>query len=221
LAHVYDAARFGLSNGDVAMIGTANDGLLVDRLWPAARYRLARTLILALMGTLLLWASAKIKVPMWPVPMTLQTFVVLALGAAYGWRLAAATVILYLAEGALGLPVFAGTPERGIGLAYMLGPTAGYLAGFVLAAIAVGWLVERGFGRSPAKALLAMLAGQTLMFAPGVAWLALGLNMGWTKAAAAGLAPFLLGDAIKTALAASALVLANRLGGRSGTVTGL
>lgn len=203
------------------MIGTVNDGLLVDRLWPAARYRLARTLILALMGTLLLWASAKIKVPMWPVPMTLQTFVVLALGAAYGWRLAAGTVILYLAEGAMGLPVFAGTPERGIGLAYMMGPTAGYLAGFVLAAAAVGWLVEQGYGRSPAKALLAMLAGQALMFAPGVAWLAIGANLGWSKAVAVGLVPFLPGDAIKTALAASALVLASRMGGRPETITGL
>ena len=203
------------------MIGAAANELLVDRLWPAASYRLPRALILALMGTLLLWASAKIKVPMWPVPMTLQTFVVLALGAAYGWRLAAATIILYLAEGALGLPVFAGTPERGLGLAYMMGPTAGYLTGFVLAAVAVGWLVERGFGRSPVKALLAMLAGQALMFTPGVAWLAVGLNMGWSKAVAVGLAPFLLGDAVKTALAAAGVVLAHRVADRSRPATGL
>ena len=203
------------------MIGTANHGLLVDRLWPAASRPLARALILALLGTLLLWASAKIKVPMWPVPMTMQTFVVLALGAAYGWRLAAATVMIYLIEGAAGLPVFAGTPERGMGLAYMMGPTAGYLVGFVLGATVVGWLVERGFGRSAVSALLVMLAGQALMFAPGVAWLAVGMNMGWSKAVAAGLVPFLLGDAIKTALAASALVLAHRVGGRSGMGTGL
>jgi biotin transport system substrate-specific component len=203
------------------MIGTSNHGLLADRLWPAASRPLARALILALMGTLLLWASAKIKVPMWPVPMTLQTFVVLALGAAYGWRLAAATVLIYLAEGAIGLPVFAGTPERGLGLAYMMGPTAGYLVGFVLAAMVVGWLVERGYGRKPASALLTMLAGQALILASGVTWLALGVNMGWSKAVALGLVPFLLGDAIKTALAASALLLACRVGGKSGTGTGL
>ena len=101
---------------------TANP-TLADRLWPAAGNRVLRSVLLALAGSLLLWASAKVQVPFYPVPMTLQTAVVLLIGVAYGWRLGAATVLLYLAEGAVGLPVFAGTPERGIGLAYMVGPS--------------------------------------------------------------------------------------------------
>src|SRR5690349_16484491 len=89
-------------------------------------------------GSLVLWASAKLQVPFYPVPMTFQSLVVLAIGMAFGWRIGAATVALYLIEGAAGLPVFAGTPERGIGLAYMVGPTGGYLLGYLLAATLVG-----------------------------------------------------------------------------------
>ncbi len=114
---------------------------LAGTLWPAGKaHALLRGLVLAVAGTALLTVSAKIQIPFYPVPMTMQTFVVLALGMAYGWRLGGATLLLYLAEGATGLPVFAGTPEKGIGLAYMLGGTGGYLAGFVLAAARfVGW----------------------------------------------------------------------------------
>ena len=103
-----------------------------------------RGIVLAVIGSILLTISAKIQVPFWPVPMTMQTFVVLVLGVAYGWRLAGATVLLYLAQGALSLPVFA----AGGGLAYMSGPTGGYLVGFLLAAVAVGWLAERSWARS-------------------------------------------------------------------------
>ena len=98
---------------------------LVDRLWPSSERNVPRAAVLAVVGSLLLWLSAKVQVPFYPVPMTLQTAVVFLLGIAYGWRLAAATELLYLAEGAVGLPVFAGTPEKGIGLPYMLGPTGG------------------------------------------------------------------------------------------------
>jgi biotin transport system substrate-specific component len=108
------------------------------------RLSLLQQVLLAIAGSLLLWVSAKVQVPFWPVPMTMQTFVVLGLGAAFGWRLGMATVALYLLEGAMGLPVFAGTPEKGIGLAYMAGPTGGYLAGFVVAAGITGWLAEKG-----------------------------------------------------------------------------
>ena len=101
---------------------------------------------LALVGTLILTLSAKITVPFWPVPATLQTLALFAIAAAYGSRLAVATVILYLIEGAVGLPVFAGTPEKGIGLAYMVGPTGGYLIGFVVAAMACGYHVLSVFG---------------------------------------------------------------------------
>ena len=115
-----------------------------ELLWPArGASRPLRALLLALLGSALLTISAKIEVPFYPVPMTMQTLVVLLLGMAFGARLGAATVLLYLAEGAVGLPVFAGTPERGIGIAYMLGPTGGYLVGFVLSAAITGWLTER------------------------------------------------------------------------------
>src|SRR5690349_15200312 len=126
---------------------------LIDALWPAGATPVIRWAVLALAGSLLLTASAKAQVPMWPVPMTMQSFVVLVIGMAYGARLAGATVALYLLEGALGLPVFAGTPEKGIGLAYMAGPTGGYLAGFAVAAVAMGWLAERGWDRGLALSI--------------------------------------------------------------------
>lgn len=179
---------------------------LVDALWPAGTTPAVRWTVLALAGSLLLTASAKAQVPMWPVPMTMQTFVVLVLGMAYGARLAGATVALYLFEGALGLPVFAGTPERGLGLAYMAGPTGGYLAGFLLAAVAVGWLAERGWDRKAAWSIAAMAIGTVLQLVPGVAWLA--VLIGFEKALAAGLTPFLVGAVLKLGLAAAVLPLA-------------
>ena len=93
---------------------------------------LIKNLFLAILGTILLAISAKIKIPFWPVPMTMQTFVVLLLGIVYGWKLGLFTVSLYLLEGIAGLPVFAGTPEKGIGLVYFTGPTMGYLIGFLI-----------------------------------------------------------------------------------------
>lgn len=177
---------------------------IIQRLWPAAgAVGALRCGVLVLFGSLLLALSAKVQVPFWPVPMTMQTFMVLVLGAAYGWRLGLATVLLYLAEGAAGLPVFAGSPERGIGLAYMVGPTGGYLAGFALAAAATGWLAQRGWTRHLGRLTLAMLLGHALMLAPGVAWLA--LSLGWTKAVAVGLTPFWAATVLKTALAVAAM----------------
>ena len=156
---------------------------------------------LAVLGSLILWASAKISVPFWPVPMTLQTGAVVMLAAAYGWRLGLATVLLYLSEGALGLPVFSGTPEKGIGLPYLLGPTGGYLLGFIPATLIVGWLAERGFDRDPLRLFGAMLVGDAAVFAVGLAWL--GTVIGWDKPVLSlGLYPFLLGDLFKIALAA-------------------
>ena len=184
-------------------------GTLVDAVWPASGHRLVRAgvlVVLAVVGTFALTLSAKNQVPFWPVPMTMQTFVVLVIGLAYGWRLGAATVALYLVEGALGLPVFAGTPEKGIGIAYMMGPTGGFLVGFVAAAAVTGWLAERGFDRSIGSTALAMLAGNLAIYGFGLAWLA-GL-IGTEKAVAFGLVPFLLGDAVKIALAACLMPLA-------------
>ncbi len=94
---------------------------------------LIKSLFLAILGTIILAASAKIKIPFWPVPMTMQTFVVLLLGVIYGWKLGLFTVSLYLLEGIAGIPVFAGTPEKGVGLVYFTGPTMGYLIGFLIA----------------------------------------------------------------------------------------
>ncbi len=181
---------------------------LASAVWPSEKASgMVRNVILAVGGTALLTIAAKIQVPFYPVPMTMQTFVVLALGMAYGWRLGGATLILYLAEGAVGLPVFAGTPEKGIGLAYMLGGTGGYLIGFVLAAALCGWLAERGWDRNAAKTALAMLAGNVIIYVPGLIWL--GGLFGWDKPILEwGLTPFILGDLTKLALAAAVLPLA-------------
>jgi len=189
-------------------IATAVHQPLIDRLWPAAERSLARQAILVVLGSLLLWASAKAQVPMWPVPMTMQSFVVLVIGMGYGSRLGAATVGFYLAQGALGLPVFAGTPEKGIGFAYMMGPTGGYLLGFLLAAAVVGWLAERGWDRNLPSAVSAMVLGTILLFVPGVAWLA--VLIGFSKAVAAGLTPFIVGSIVKLGLAAAVMPLAWR-----------
>jgi biotin transport system substrate-specific component len=185
---------------------------LAEVLWPSDAKAL-RAIVLALIGSAVLWASAKIQVPFYPVPMTLQTLAVLGLGMAYGWRLAFATLLLYLAQGAFGLPVFAGTPEKGIGLAYMMGPTGGYLLGFLLAATLCGWLAERGWDRNVAKTALAMLAGNVIIYVPGLIWL--GGLYGWDKPILEwGLTPFILGDLTKLALAAAVLPLAWRWLGR-------
>ena len=166
-----------------------------------------RALMLAVIGSLALWASAKIQVPFYPVPMTMQTFVVLCIGMSFGWRRGAATVALYLMQGAMGLPVFAGTPEKGIGLAYMVGPTGGYLLGFVIAAAVVGWLAERGWDRSVARTLAAMILGTAIIFASGILWL--GTVIGWDQPVLQyGLTPFVWGAVFKIALAAVALPMA-------------
>ena len=173
------------------------------------RQSAVRSFLVAVAGTALLWASAKVQIPFFPVPMTMQTFVVLFLGFALGSRLGAATVLLYLVEGALGLPVFAGTPEKGIGLAYMVGPTGGFLAGFVVAAYVTGWLAERGFDRRLVTAALASLAGLVPIYALGLAWL--GAVIGWDKPVLEfGLYPFLPAEALKLALLAAVLPLAWR-----------
>ena len=174
---------------------------LADRLWPATEGQaVLRAAVLAVFGSLLLWASAKVQVPFYPVPMTLQTAVVLLIGVAYGPRLAAGTLLLYLAEGAVGLPVFAGTPERGIGLAYMVGPTGGYLAGFLAAAVIAGWTAERS--RHWLTTALGLLAAIVAIHLLGAAWLA--TLVGPAKAVSLGVLPFLLGDAVKLALVTAA-----------------
>ena len=102
--------------------------------------KIAKIILISVLGTLLLTISAKIKIPFYPVPMTMQTFVVLLMGVAFGWKIGVATISLYLFEGIIGLPVFAGTPEKGMGLVYFTGPTMGYLIGFLIATFLAGYL---------------------------------------------------------------------------------
>ena len=187
---------------------------LVGALWPVRRASrpALRAIALMLLGTVALWLSAKIQVPLWPVPITMQTFVVLTLGVAYGWRLAGATLLLYLAEGAIGLPVFAGSWSEGAGIKHLVGPTAGYLFGFVIAAAIVGRLAERGWDRNAVTAGAAMVIGNLVIYALGIAWL--GAMIGYGTAIEVGLLPFFVGDALKVALGACLLPLAWKLIGR-------
>ena len=167
---------------------------------------LGRSALLVVAGTLFLTASAKVQVPFYPVPMTMQTFVVLFIGFALGRRLGALTALAYLVEGAVGLPVFAGTPENGVGIPYILGPTGGYLVGFVVAAWTVGALAERGWDRTFLRASVAALAGLIAVYIPGLVWL--GSAIGWNQPVLAlGLVPFLPGEMLKLALLAVALPL--------------
>ncbi|MEX1036151.1 MAG: biotin transporter BioY [Sneathiella sp.] len=186
---------------------------LINSLWAtdadASRSaKLFRLAILAFAGTILLALSAQASVPMWPVPMTMQTFAVTIIGATYGWRLGGATVALYLAEGAMGLPVFA----NGGSLASLAGPTAGYLFAFVAAAALVGALMEKGWGQSILKTALAMVIGYVVIFAGGLSWLS--TFIGWEKALVAGLYPFLPGAAVKIALAVAILPMVGKLVGK-------
>lgn len=173
---------------------------LIGRLWPEKTVTLFRWGVLILVGSLFLAACAQITVWTVPVPVTMQTFGVLVVGAIYGWRLGAATVAAYLVEGAIGLPFFAGLTG---GLPILFGPTGGYLFGFVAAAAVVGWLAERGWDRNILTMALAMLIGNVVLYVPGLLWLS--TFFGWEKAIEYGLSPFMLIDAVK--LAAAALLL--------------
>jgi biotin transport system substrate-specific component len=180
-------------------------------LWPHRADRssaVLRSVVLIALGTALLTLSAKVNLPLPYVPMTLQTLVVLVIGAAYGWRLGSATVIAYLAEGAMGLPVFAGPAG---GLVPLLGPTAGYLFGFVAAAFVTGWLSERGWDRSVPRLFVAMGLGHILILAAGFLWLAFGIKLGAEKAWLVGVVPFIAGSLIKNALGAALVPAIRRL----------
>jgi biotin transport system substrate-specific component len=184
---------------------------IVTVLWPSRADGAAgifRAVILAALGTALLAVSAKINLPLPFVPMTLQTLVVLMIGAAYGWRLGTATVMAYLAEGAMGLPVFAGPVG---GLAPLIGPTAGYLYGFVVAAFVTGWLSERGWDRSVTRLFVAMAIGHIAILAMGFAWLAFGMKLGVEKAWLVGLLPFVTASLVKNALGAALVPAVRRL----------
>lgn len=190
---------------------------LAGRLWPATKESgAARALILMVLGTVVLWLSAKIQIPFYPVPLTMQTFAVLTLGVAYGWRLGGGTLLLYLAEGAAGLPVFAGGWSEGGGYQILYGPTAGYLVGFVVAAAVCGRLAERGWDRSLSRTAAAMVIGNAIIYLFGLPWLKYALALDWHTTVDGGLMPFLLGDALKLALGACLLPFAWRVIGKRG-----
>lgn len=187
---------------------------LAGLLWPGSEGRsgFARAVLLAVGGACLLTISAKIQVP-GPVPMTLQTLAVMALGAALGMRLAVASVAIYVAQGIAGLPVFANTPPLAPGLAYLLGPTGGFLVGFAVAAGAIGHAADRGFLRRPLAFALVLTAANVALMAVGALWIAFvvqtsaGTGLGLAKAWAVGVQPFMLGNTIKLAIAALAFPL--------------
>lgn len=166
-----------------------------------------RDVLLIAGGSVLLAICARVQAPTWPVPITLQPFAVLLIGAALGSRRGALAVAAYLVEGLAGLPVFAAPPYAGA--AYFAGPTAGYLLGFLGAAYIVGRLAERGWDRRFGSAALAMAAGQVVILAAGFAYLMplVGARQAWIV----GLAPFIVGDILKILLAALALPAAWRV----------
>lgn len=151
-----------------------------------------RRMFVVIAGLGLMVLAAKTQIPFWPVPMTLHTLAVMAFAVALGPQLAVSIFAAYLAVGAAGLPVFSGSPERGIGLAYLFGPTGGYLAGYLAASWLVGLLAR---GRGVLGQLVAMLVGLAPIYASGMAWLALFVPA--SQLAALGLWPFLLGDLLK------------------------
>jgi biotin transport system substrate-specific component len=200
---------------------------LANRIWPqAASSNLVRNVVLAIIGSLIVAAAAQITVPMWPVPMTLQTLAVLSIGAAYGARLGAATLGLYALEGAIGLPFFAGG-KSGIAdakLDYFLPASSmGYVVGFIIAAYVVGKLVESGWANTFFKSALATLAGAAVLYVPGLIWLAIWASTtgvvpeGQTAIQAAlnwGLYNFIPGDIVKAIIAGLVVPAAGLMIGR-------
>ena len=155
--------------------------------------KILKNVFIALMGTVLLAISSKVKIPFPPVPMTMQTFVVLFLGITVGWKLGVATVALYLFEGAIGLPVFSGTPEKGVGLVYFTGPTMGYLIGFIFTVYFAGYL---NFSKNLFVKFLQLLFSVSFIYILGVLWL--GALIGWEKPLfQLGVQPFLLAELFK------------------------
>lgn len=190
----------------------ATSRALAVAVWPDRINRAVLSILLVIAGTAILAIAAKIKVPFYPVPMTLQTLAVLLIAATYGSRLAVATVAAYILEGMLGLPVFTNTPPAVAGPAYMLGPTAGFIVSWLAVAAIVGYAADRGWDRSILKLGAAMVVAIVVQFALGFAWLAWfaqlssgGTGVGASGAFLGGVAPFLLGDALKIVLAALAV----------------
>ena len=152
-----------------------------------------KIILLALIGSLLLTISAKIKIPFYPVPMTMQTFVVLFLGMSFGYKVGLATVSLYLLEGIIGLPVFSNSPEKGVGLVYFTGPTMGYLIGFLFATFLAGYFKFKG---NILSNFIKLLISVSTIYILGIFWL--GSLIGWDKPIISlGVTPFFLAELFK------------------------
>ena len=192
-----------LSAARAARMPTLADAMLANIMAPSTATSALTKAALVVFGSLLLAVSAQFKIPLYPVPVTGQTLVVLLIGMTYGPRLGGITMAAYLFEGSIGLPVFAGGAA---GMAVLFGPTGGYLFGFLLAAVAMGYLAERGMGRSVVSTVIAMVIGNMVIYLCGASWLAVFIGFG--KAMAAGVLPFLYGDALKLAVAAGLMPLA-------------
>ena len=158
--------------------------------------QIIKSIIIVLLGTVILTISAKIKIPFYPVPMTMQTFVVLLLGMSFGYKIGLATVTLYLLEGIVGLPVFSNTPERGLGLAYFTGPTMGYLIGFLLACFFASFVKKED---NYFFIFIKLTLSVSIIYIFGVLWL--GVLLGWSKPIIQlGVMPFLLAEIFKITL---------------------
>ncbi len=155
--------------------------------------KLTKYVFFALLGSIMLAISSKIKIPFYPVPMTMQTLIVLVIGIGFGWKLGLTTVSLYLFEGIIGLPVFSGTPEKGIGLIYFTGPTMGYLIGFLVAVYISG---KFNYDNNLVKNFLKLMLATSFIYILGMSWL--GSLIGWDKPIfQLGAQPFLLAELLK------------------------
>ena len=158
--------------------------------------KIIKYLLTIFLGSLLLTISAKIKIPFYPVPMTMQTFVVVLVGVTFGWKIGISTISLYLLEGIIGFPVFAGTPEKGLGLIYFMGPTMGYLIGFLFATFLAGYL---NLKINIFLIFLKLILSVSIIYILGILWL--GHLIGWDKPLLElGLIPFLLAELFKISL---------------------
>ncbi|MDC3127448.1 biotin transporter BioY [Candidatus Pelagibacter bacterium] len=155
--------------------------------------KLVKRIFVVLLGTVLLAISSKIKIPFYPVPMTMQTLIVLVIGIGFGWKLGLATISLYLFEGIIGLPVFSGTPEKGIGLVYFTGPTMGYLLGFLVAVFLAGFF---NYKNNLVTNFIKLSFAISFIYIFGLLWL--GSLIGWDKPIfKLGAQPFLLAELFK------------------------
>ena len=194
-----------LSAAHAVRMPTLAEAILDSLMTPSMASSAVTKAALVVFGSLLLAVSAQFKIPLYPVPVTGQTLVVLLIGMTYGLRLGGITIVAYLFEGAIGLPVFAGGTA---GASVLMGPTGGYLFGFLLAGVAMGYLAERGMGRTVFSTIAAMVIGNCVIYLCGALWLA--NFIGYSQAIVAGVLPFLYGDALKMVVAVGLMPLAWR-----------